>query len=303
LARGGQKLLIGPWGHTNTGNTGQSHCQYGDWNFGDEADLSVLEHEFQFLDFYLQDRDNGYTKQPPVKAFLMGDNRWINLTDWPPPGAITQSWYLSSDGKAGIRSDDGRLTLETPNNSGADSYMYDPPNPVPTLGGQIYWGLEFPGPVDQSPLLDRPDVLYYRSPKLANPLNVIGEITLELFIESSAVDTDLVAKLCVEEPTGAVTCLTIGSLRCRYRDSWSKPQPLKKDETTAISLQMGHIAYVFPADSRVCLLITSSDFPRISPHSNTLAPPWADTNSISARNSVLHGAETLSSLKLPVIEF
>jgi len=303
LARSSQGLLIGPWGHTNTGNTGPSHCQYGDWNFGDEADLSVLEHELQFLDFYLKDEDNGYTKQPPVKVFLMGENRWLNLEDWPPPEAITQSWYLSSDGNAGMRIDDGRLTLETPNSSGADSYVYDPQNPSPTRGGPIYWGFEFLGPVDQRPLLERPDVLYYRSQKLANPLNVVGEITLELIIESSAVDTDFVAKLCVEEPSGAVTCLTLGSLRCRYRNSWSEPQPLKRGEATVIRLQMGYIAYVFPAGSRVGLLITSSDFPRILPHSNTLAPPWIETQSISARNSVLHGTGTLSCLKLPVIEF
>ena len=61
IARRGQHLLIGPWGHTNTGSTGPNHCQYGDWDFGTEADLSVLEYEMRFLDFYLKDEDNGYT--------------------------------------------------------------------------------------------------------------------------------------------------------------------------------------------------------------------------------------------------
>ena len=302
LAKSGQRLLIGPWGHTNTGNTGPDHCRYGDWDFGDEADLPVLAHELQFLDFYLKDQDNDYTKQPPVKVFLMGDNRWLNLEDWPPPGVITQSWYLSSGSSANTQIGDGKLTLETPNGNTADGYMYDPKNPVPTRGGPIYWGNGFLGPIDQRPLLDRLDVLYYRSTKLASSLTVMGEITLDLFIESSAVDTDFVAKLCVEELSGAVTCLAIGSLRCRYRNSWSEPQPLVPGEVTAIRLQMGHTAYVFPAGSRVCLLLTSSDFPRILPHPNTIAAPWAETKPVVARNSVLHGPETLSRLKLPVIE-
>ena len=51
-AQDGQRLLIGPWGHGNIGNTGPDHCRYGDWDLGTEADLPILAHEFQFLDFH-----------------------------------------------------------------------------------------------------------------------------------------------------------------------------------------------------------------------------------------------------------
>ncbi|HIE28371.1 TPA: hypothetical protein EYP66_13910 [Candidatus Poribacteria bacterium] len=78
--------------------------------------------------------------------------------------------------------------------------------------------------------------------------------------------------------------------------------PLKNRPALLRVLHMGHLAYVFPAGSRVCLLITSSDFPRILPHPNTLAPPWVESNPVVARNSVLRGPGTLSLLKLPVIE-
>lgn len=302
LARNGQKLLIGPWGHNNTGNTGETHCKYGEWNFGSEADLSVFEYEMQFMNFYLKDEDNGYSKQPPVKVFLMGENRWLDLEDWPPPGAVKQSWYLTSRGCAGKGLEDGRLTLEKPDDSNVDSYLYDPQNPVPTLGGPTYWGLQPVGPVDQRPMLDRSDVLAYRSQKLSSPLAVVGPIDLELFVSSDAVDTDIIARLCVEEPSGAVTILTFGSLRCRYRNSWSSPEPLVPGEVTAITIQMGNIGYTFSAGSRIYLLITSSDFPRVLPHPNTMAPPWAKTKPISAWNSVFHGTGNLSCLELPVVQ-
>ena len=302
VARSGQRLLIGPWGHQNIDATGPSHYRYGDWDFGPEADLPVLAHELQFFDYYLKDLDNGYSKQPPVKVFLMGENRWLALEDWPPPGAVVQSWHLSSGGSANMWIGDGALARDKPTVSAADSYTYDPRNPVPTRGGPIYWGNEFLGPIDQRPLLDRPDVLYYRSPKLARPLAVVGEIGLDLFVSSDALDTDFVAKLCVEEPSGAVTCLAIGSLRCRYRDGWSDPLPLTPGDVAATHLQMGHTAYVFPAGSRVALVVTSSDFPRILPHPNTMAPPWAETRPVVARNSILHGPGALSCLRLPVIE-
>ena len=51
-----------------------------------------------------------------------------------------------------------QLTLDVPGHSAADAYTYDPQQPVPTLGGPIYWGLDPKGPVDQRPVLDRPDV-------------------------------------------------------------------------------------------------------------------------------------------------
>ena len=301
-AQGAQRLLIGPWGHGNIGNTGPDHCRYGNWDLGTEADLPVLAHELQFLDFHLKEIDNGYTSQPPVKVFLMGDNRWISLQDWPPPEATTQSWHLKSGGSANMGTGDGVLTQDPSDRNVGDSYVYNPREPVPTHGGPVYWGLEHLGPVDQRPILDRSDLLFYRSPKLESPLTVVGEVSLDLCISSDAVDTDFVAKLCVEEPSGAVICLTVGSLRCRYRESWTDPQPLTSGDVARIHLQLGQTAYVFPTGSRICLLITSSDFPRIFPHPNTLAPPWSTTETVMARNTVHHGKENLSRLNLSVIE-
>ena len=302
LARNGQRLFIGPWGHRTVGAMAPEHHRYGDWDFGAEADLSVMAHELQCLDHYLRDADNGYDAQPAVKVFLMGENRWISLSDWPPPEAKPRYWHLTSNGGANGRIGDGRLTEETPDSSNADRYQYDPHDPTPTRGGPLYWGLDHLGPVDQRPLLDRADLLFYRGERLLQPLAVVGEINAELHISSDAEDTDFVVKLCVEEVSGAVICLTHGSLRCRFRESWSDPQPLQPGEATAIHLQMGHLAYVFPAGSRVCLTVTSSDFPRLLPHPNSMAPLFSAARPVVALNSVHHGPGALSRLELPVLE-
>ena len=108
------------------------------------------------------------------------------MQDWPPPDAATQSWYLKSDGSANMGTGDGVLTQEPSDRSVDDSYIYNPREPVPTRGGPVYWGLEHLGPVDQRPLLDRSDLLFYRGPKLESPLTVVGEVTLDLCISSDA---------------------------------------------------------------------------------------------------------------------
>ena len=65
-----------------------------------KADFPVLAQELQFLDYHLKELDNGYSSQSPVNVFLMGENRWLDLEDWPPPGAQMQEWFLTSDGSA-----------------------------------------------------------------------------------------------------------------------------------------------------------------------------------------------------------
>jgi putative CocE/NonD family hydrolase len=296
VARTGQRLLIGPWGHSTVGARGEAHRRYGDWDFGLESDLDVLAHERRFIDRWMCDRDDGLPDDLPVQIFMMGENRWLGLDDWPPPTVEAQNWYLDSGG-----SGDGSLALEPAKSLPPDEYLYDPRDPMPTLGGPIYWGLSPAGPVDQRPILGRPDVLYYHSAPLERSLAVVGEINLELWIASSAPDTDFIAKLCVVEPSGRVTCLTLGSLRCRYRESWRKPAPLEAGTPTRIRLQMGHLAYVYPERSRIALLITSSSFPRILPHPNTMAPTWRERLPRTAWQQVFHGPGTLSRLELSVL--
>ncbi|MBT4820028.1 MAG: CocE/NonD family hydrolase [Lentisphaerae bacterium] len=294
-----QRLLVGPWGHSCCGA-----MEYGDWTFGPAAGIDLSAYQQRFLDLWLRDIDDGITDEPPVKYFLMGENRWEEAPEWPPPGSSVDEWFLSSDGNAHGLAGGGLLSRETSSSGSADSYTYDPNDPVPTLGGQVYWGVSEQvkvGPAEQHPILDRGDVLYYRSDRLGEPLRVVGPVELDLWIQSSASDTDFIAKLCVVDHLGRVTALTVGSLRCRYRNSWCEPEPLSPGEPTRIRIQMNNLAYTFPAGSRLALIITSSCFPRILPHRNTMAPTWRETSAQTAVQDVLHAQGFESRLLLPVL--
>lgn len=300
FARENQRLLVGAWGHGACEKT-----SYGIWDFGSAAGIDINAYELRFLDLWLRDTDDGVLDEPPVRYFLMGENRWETASDWPPPGAQMQSWYLHSDGDAVGIGSRGRLRREQAPHSHADRYTYNPADPVPTCGGQVYWGMNesYPvGPAEQRGILRRDDVLCYRSDPFAEPLTVVGNIEAELWVNSSAPDTDFIAKLCVIEPDGRIVSLCIGSIRCRYRDSYTDPQPLIPGEPVCISVQMNHLAYTFPRGSRLALLVTSSDCPRILPHPNTMAPTWRESNRQIARQEVLHGPQHTSRLLLPVIE-
>ena len=109
----------------------------------------------------------------------------------------------------------------TPAREAADEYVYDPSNPVPTVGGPLCCdgGHLAPGPRDQRAVEARDDVLVYSTPPMTQDMEVTGPVSVELYAKSSAVDTDFTAKLVDVGPDGFAQNMTEGIVRARYRDS------------------------------------------------------------------------------------
>ena len=299
-ARSGQRLFVGPWGHLIL-SRGENHRRYGVWDFGESADVRAVGHHLRFFDLHLKDIDDGIGQEASVRVFLMGENRWLDLADWPPPVVEVQRWHLDSGGNAHGQRGDGVLSREEPKGSVDDLLVYDPDDPVPTCGGQIFWNMEPKGPRDQRHLLERDDVLFYRSELLAEPLTVIGDVDLDLTVATDVEDTDIVAKLCVVEENGSVTVIILGSFRCRYREGWDKRVPMEHGVAMRLHVRLSQLAYTFPQGARIGLMITSSDFPRIQPHTNTMAKPWVPAVPVVAHTRVMHGDGVVASLNLPVV--
>ena len=137
---------------------------------------------------------------------------------------------------------------------------------------------------------------------LVEDLAVIGDVGLDITVATDVDDTDIVAKLCVVETNDSVTCIILGSFRCSYREGWDKRLPMVHNEPTRLSLRLSQLAYTFPAGSRIALMVTSSDFPRIQPHTGTMAKPWTPVESVIAHTEVLHGEGFVSCLNLPVCD-
>ena len=161
----------------------------------------------------------------------MGENKWRNEDAWPLRAReVTSPIYLHSNGKANSVSGDGAAFNSTyrASEQSADTFTYDPANPVPTIGGPLCCDPEHlpPGPRDQKEVEARPDVLVYSTPPLDADIEVTGPVTLDLYATSSAVDTDFTAKLVDVWPNGFAQNLTEGILRARYRESTTGPAKL-----------------------------------------------------------------------------
>jgi putative CocE/NonD family hydrolase len=147
----------------------------------------------------------------------------------------------------------------------------------------------------------RPDVLVYTTAPFASDFEVTGPVSLELFVRSSAVDTDFTGKLVDVAPDGTATNLTDGILRARYRDSMEKPSLMVPGTVYRIRVDLWSTANVFLAGHRLRLEVSSSNFPHFDRNPNTGASPEAPGPLVPATNTVLHDPEHPSALVLPVV--
>jgi putative CocE/NonD family hydrolase len=142
-AREGQRLLLGPWAHAATSPEGK----IGDVTFGRDAVLDQTRTTRTCMDYALKGIANEFAHRPPVRIFVMGENRWRDETEFPPVHAKASRYYLQPGAGRG----EGLLTDGLPGHAPAQSYEYDPDNPVPTIGGRLCCGdLLPPGPPTSS---------------------------------------------------------------------------------------------------------------------------------------------------------
>jgi putative CocE/NonD family hydrolase len=201
------------------------------------------------------------------------------------------------------------LTEEPPSSESADSYDYDPEDPVQTVGGNHsiqYQSLnaEVPivaGPVDQRAIERRDDVLVYTGPPLTEDIEVTGPIDVVLYAASSALDTDFTVKLIDVYPRGQAMNLSEGILRARFRGSFEKPEPLERGEVQEFRIRLTATSNVFKREHRIRLDISSSNFPRFSRNLNTGEDVATGSRVEIARQTILHTSEYPSHVVLPVI--
>jgi hypothetical protein len=298
-ARHGQRLLIQIGGHAGFGR------RIGDVEFGDEAvKFPATQVLLAWYDYLFKDVQNEFANSSkPVAVFVMGENKYYQESDWPPPEAKLTRYFLHSGGSANSLRGDGSLSVTPPKKETSDKFTYDPANPVPSIGGSLCCDAEHyePGPRDQRAAENRNDVLVYSTKPVADDMEITGPITLELWVKSSAVDTDFTAKLVDVSPEGFAMGLTDGILRMRYRDSQEKPELMNPDQVYKILVDLWATSNVFQKGHILRLEVASSNFPRFDRNLNTGAVQATSREFVSATNTILHDAEHPSALLVPVI--
>lgn len=321
-------LIMGPWLHGNRNTTFAGNVSFGPQaTLGGNVVDSWLGFRRQWFDRWLK-HSPPTTAERPVQIFAMGGGnggktgdgrldhggRWLTAAQWPLPGMEIQHFHLRSD---------GTLTRERGTDDDRPrSYTFDPIDPVPTIGGSLTSGQPIfeGGGFDQReapqffgatrhglPLSARADVLSFETAPLPEDVFVAGPIEIELTVSSDAPDTDFTAKLIdvypehPDYPTGYALNITDGIIRCRYRNSFEKPEPIVAGETFRVVIEPFATANVFAKGHRIRLDISSSNFPKYDVNPNTFAPEGEGRAHRIAINTVYCDGRRASVLRLPVV--
>jgi uncharacterized protein len=296
-ARRGQRLSVTVGGHAGGGR------KIGAVDFGEKLLVDDEEVMLRWYDWLLKGEANGVEKEKPVRIFVMGKNEWREEDDWPLARAKSTRYYLHSTGSANGLSGNGVLNTTAPAEEKADQYVYDPSDAVPTIGGPLCCG-PLPtgiGPEDQRPAEARNDVLVYTTAAFAKDTEVTGPVSLDLYVSSSAVDTDFTGKLVDVWPDGFAQNLTEGILRLRYRNSQEKPELANPGETYHITVDLWATSNVFLAGHKLRLEVSSSNFPRFDRNMNTGEEQARATRLVKATNVIYHDKAHPSALLVSIV--
>jgi putative CocE/NonD family hydrolase len=264
-------LVLGPWNHGgwSFGPGDKLGGKFGTVTFNgqDTGEYYRTHLEAPFFEFYLKGKP-GFDLEDTA-SFRTGENEWHRYPVWPPKtGFHDARAYLAPD---------RTLTFTAPTgdyNTKAAAYVADPANPIPyrhrpiqsTYGeGSVWrtWLVE-----DQSFVSDRKDLANFQTPELKGAVTVTGDVTADLFAATTGSDTDWVAKLIDVYPDDAPNgqggyqlMVAEEILRGRYRNSFTKPEPVKPGEVAEYKWSLHGIDHTFLPGHRILVEIQSSWFP------------------------------------------
>ncbi len=276
-SRGTQQLLIGPWLHGRFKETNKSN----DMMYPENARFAMESHMLRWFDHYLKGIDNGVTKEPKVRYYVMGalgeahapGNEWRTATDWPIEATPTPM-YLHAD-----------KTLRKTSPSSADAtvtWLADPIHPasIPSIA--------FPGAKDAREFEQQAEVRTFTTDVLTEAVEWTGKVQAELYVSSDAKDTDFIVRVSDVYPDGRSILIMDYIRRARYRDGYDREVFMKAGETYKVAFDIGWLSQIFNKGHRIRITVASTGAPFFEPNPNTGEPLTIEfpSNAVVAKNTL-----------------
>jgi len=291
-SRGQQQLVIGPWlhGRLNKGN------RVGDLVYPENAIWPVHEHMVRWFNHHLKGVDNGVMDDPKVRYYVMGavgeadapGNEWRTADDFP-PAAQSTSMYLH---QGGVLNDNKPQVAEA-----ATSYESDPFHPMEIPGRS------FPGAADARSFEEQSQVLTFTTEALTSPVEWTGRVQADIYLSSTAPDTDLIVRVSDVYPDGRSILIVDYPWRVRYRDGFDHETLMEPGTVYQVKFPVGWMSQVFNKGHRIRVTVASTGAPLYEPNPQTGKPLTIEfpADAVKATNSIHHSSRYPSRIIAPIV--
>ncbi|MFA6546250.1 MAG: CocE/NonD family hydrolase, partial [Limisphaerales bacterium] len=260
------------------------------------AFFDVYAHMTQWFNHHLKGEANGVERDPTVRYYVMGatgeegapGNVWRTVKDWPVK-ARESAYYLQGE---------GRLAASTATGVKSTSYVSDPFHPMSIPG------TAFPGAKDARPYERQAEVRTFTTEPLAQPVEWTGLVKAELWVSSTARDTDFIVRVSDVYPDGRSMLLMDYPRRARYREGFDREKLLKPGEPARLAFDVGWTSIIFNKGHRIRVTIGSTGYPLYEPNPQTGGPQTIEfpADAQVATNTVHHTARLVSRLIAPTVK-
>jgi len=307
-------LVVGPWNHGGWNRATGDKLGYID--FGSPAS-QYFRAKILVPWFAYHLKDKGKLDQPEAITFETGSNRWTSFDAWPPRSNVTQRNLYFHAGR--------QLSFDPPTTAQPqfDSYVSDPARPVPyrhrpieptynpgNLGGSRWssWLVE-----DQRFVENRPDVLTWETEPLKEDTVIAGDIVAHLFASTTGTDSDWVVKLIDVYPESYPKDPKMGGfelmiadeiLRGRFRNSFTKPEPIPANQVVEYSIDLHTNNHAFLKGHRIMVQVQSSWFPVYDRNPQKFVPNIflaRDSDYVTATQRIFRSRRNASHISVPVV--
>ena len=244
-----QWLLIGPWVHGGTGIANVGSIIQGELTYPDAAyksDSMALD----FFDFYLRGISNNWESTSKITYYQLGENRWDYSNAITIPLLSSIDLYLNKN-----------KVLSTNNSIDSTTFISDPKNPTPTIGGPTLSSKLDQGPYDQILLDSRKDVVSFETSELLSDFSIVGETKINLSIQCNQLDADIAIRLVDVYPDGRNMLITDGIQRLRFKNGYLKTQEsfLNPNQIYPIEISLPFTNYTWKSGHKIKVFISGNN--------------------------------------------
>jgi putative CocE/NonD family hydrolase len=250
----------------------------------------------RWFDHHLKGANNGVEKEPPVRYYVMGavgepgasGNVWRTAKDWPVPARDTAYYFHEA----------GRLDTAKPSaKNSATSYVSDPRQPM-----EIPF-TAFPGARDARKFEEQKEVRTFTTAPLAAPVEWTGKVRAELYVASTAKDTDFIVRVCDVYPDGRSILIVDYVRRARYREGFEREVLMQPGKIYRVAFDVGSLSQIFNTGHRIRVTVASTGAPFYEPQPQTGEPLTIEfpANAVTATNTVFHQRTHASRVIAPIL--